>query len=121
MMKIMLKSKIWYATVTDAQLYYTGSITIDEQLMGAAGLREHEKVEVLNLNSGARIETYVIKGESGRGDICLNGPAARTGCVGDKVVILCYGIYSEDELKKLAIQFVELDEQNKIKNSYLGQ
>jgi aspartate 1-decarboxylase len=112
----MLKSKIYYATITDAQLYYKGSITIDEAIMGEADLVENEKVEVLNLNTGARIETYVIKGKRSSGTICLNGPAARTGFVGDKVVILSYGLYSEEEVEGLKPKFIELGDGNKIKN-----
>ena len=120
MLRIMLKSKIYYATVTEAELYYRGSITIDETIMVQAGIREGEKVEVLNLNNGARIETYAIKGEKDSGIICLNGPAARTGFKGDKVIILSYGIYSEDELRNHKAQFVEVDEENKVKNTFLG-
>ena len=120
MLRTMLKSKIYYATVTDACLYYKGSITIDQDLMEAADMKEGEKVEVLNLNNGARIETYVIKGKKRDGQICLNGPAARTGLVGDKLIILSYGLYEEKELKSLKTRFVELDEGNKIKNTYLA-
>ncbi len=120
MMRIMLKSKISYAVVTDAELYYKGSITIDAGIMEAAGLREGERVDILNLNNGARIQTYVIKGKKGSGVICLNGPAARSGFKGDKLAIISYGIYSEEELKNFKSQYVELDEHNKIKNTYLA-
>jgi len=119
MLRIMLKSKIYYATITDTQLYYKGSITIDERIMKEADLLEGEKVEVLNLNNGNRLETYVIKGKK-RGVICLNGPAARLGVKDDKIIILSYGFYSEEEIKNLKVKFVELDERNKIKNSYLA-
>lgn len=120
MMVTMLKSKIYYATVTEAQLYYKGSITIDEEIIKQANLHEHEKVDVLNLNNGNRIETYVIKGKRGSGVICLNGPAARTGVIGDKLIILSYGIYNEEELKNQKPAFVELDNGNKIKNTDLA-
>jgi len=119
MFRIMLKSKIYYATITDTQLYYKGSITIDERIMKEADLLEGEKVEVLNLNNGNRLETYVIKGKK-RGVICLNGPAARLGIKNDKIIILSYGLYNEEEIKNLKVRFVELDERNQIKNSYLA-
>ena len=119
MLRIMLKSKIYYATITDTQLYYKGSITIDEKIMKEADLLEGEKVEVLNLNNGNRLETYVIKGKR-KGVICLNGPAARLGVKNDKIIILSYALYNEEELKRLKVKFVELDERNKVKNSYLA-
>jgi aspartate 1-decarboxylase len=120
MMRIMLKSEVFHATITDAQLYYRGSITIDALIMKAADFYEHEKVEVLNLNNGSRLETYVIKGKPGSGTICLNGPAARMGVKGDKVVILSYAFYTEDEIKKLQSKIVELNEKNGIKNTHLA-
>lgn len=120
MMRIMLKSKIYYAVITDLQLYYRGSITIDEQIMEEANLKEGERVEVLNLNNGARLKTYAIKGKRGDGLICLNGPAARLGFKGDKVVILSYAIYSEEEIAELKAKYVELDEKNQIQNTYLA-
>ena len=115
MLRAMLKSKIYYAVITDLQLYYKGSITIDEQIMQAANLLEGERVDVLNLNNGVRLQTYVIKGEKGSGCICLNGPAARTGYKGDRVVIISYGLYSGEELNKHKPNFIELDNDNKIK------
>ena len=120
MMRIMLKSKIYYAIVTDLQLYYKGSIAIDEEIIEAANLKAGERVDVLNLNNGTRLQTYVIKGKRNSGAICLNGPAALTAKKGDKIIILSYGIYSEEELKALKAKFVELDEKNRIKNSYLA-
>ena len=120
MLRIMLKSKIFYANISDLQLYYKGSITIDERIMLEADLREGEKVDVLNLNNGVRLQTYVIKGKRGEGTICLNGPAARLGYKGDKVVIISYGMYGEEELKNLKARYVELDEHNKVKNTYLA-
>lgn len=96
----VLKSKIHKVTITQADLNYIGSITIDEALMEAANLIENEKVHVLNVNNGERIETYVIKGERNSGVICLNGPAARKAAVGDVVIILSYAIMSFEEAKK---------------------
>lgn len=95
----VLKSKIHRVTVTEANLAYVGSITIDEKLMKAANLIENEKVQVLNVNNGERLETYVIKGEYGSGIICLNGPAARKACVGDIVVIISYCTLDFEEAK----------------------
>ena len=120
MMRTMLKSKISYAVITDLQLFYKGSITIDEEIMERADVKEGEKVEVLNLNNGARLETYAIKGKRSSGVICLNGPSARLAFTGDKIVILSYGLYSEEELKNLKAHFVELDEKNRIKNTYVA-
>lgn len=94
-----LKSKIHKVTVTEANLEYEGSITIDEDLMDAANLLEHEKVMVLNMHNGERIETYVIKGERGTGVICLNGPAARKALVGDYVIILAFAQMEYEEAR----------------------
>lgn len=121
MMRIMLKSKISYAVVTEAELYYKGSITLDETLVEEAGLLVGEKVEVLNINNGQRFETYVIKGKRGSGIVCLNGPAARLGQPQDKLIILSYGIYTEEETAQLQVKYVELDERNRIENSYLAR
>lgn len=90
MMIEVCKSKIHRVTVTQADLNYVGSITIDEDLMDAANLFEHEKVQIVNINNGERLETYVIKGERNSGKICLNGPAARKVIVGDEVIIIAY-------------------------------
>ncbi len=94
----MLYSKIHRATVTDANLNYVGSITIDEDLLDAAKMRVGQKVEILNINNGERFSTYIIKGERGRGDICLNGAAARKAHQGDKIIIVAYASYDEKEL-----------------------
>ncbi|MFA4988517.1 MAG: aspartate 1-decarboxylase [Candidatus Omnitrophota bacterium] len=116
MLRTMLKSKIHRATVTEANLYYEGSITIDADLIKAADMLEYEKVEVLNLNNGDRIETYVIKGEAGSGIICLNGPAARGACPGDQVIILSY-ILAEDQLAgQNKPKIIKVDGRNQIKN-----
>jgi len=95
----VLKSKIHRVAVTEANLDYIGSITIDEDLMDTSGLIEFEKVQVVNVNNGERLETYVIKGKRGSGTICLNGPAARKAMVGDIVVIISYATMTPDEAK----------------------
>ena len=95
----MFKSKIHRATVTEANLNYVGSITLDENLMDAARLLEHEKVQVVNINNGERLETYVIKGERGSGIVCLNGPAARKVAVGDVIIVISYCSLSYEEAK----------------------
>jgi len=95
----ILKSKIHRATVTQSELNYVGSITIDHKLMQAANIIEHEKVSVLNINNGERFETYVIKGESGSGVICVNGPAARKVQVGDVVIIISYASIGFEDAK----------------------
>jgi len=115
MMRTILKSKIHRAVVTESNLHYEGSITIDEKLMKSADIFEYEKVEVLNLNNGHRIETYAIKGRSGSGVICLNGPAARAACVGDKVIIVSYALV-KDNSGKIKPKIVKVDERNRIKN-----
>lgn len=95
----LLKSKIHMVSITGANLHYIGSVTIDEDLMDAANLIENEKVQVLNLNNGERLETYVIKGKRGSGDICLNGAAARKVVVGDIVIIMSYAMLDYQEAK----------------------
>ena len=93
------KSKIHKVTVTEANLQYVGSITIDEDLMNAANLIENEKVQVVNINNGERLETYVITGERGSGTVCLNGPAARKVAVGDVIIIISYALMDFEEAK----------------------
>jgi len=93
------KSKIHKATVTNADLQYVGSVTIDEDLMDAANVIENEKVQIVNVNNGERLETYVIRGERGSGVICLNGPAARKCAVGDVVIIISYASMEFEEAK----------------------
>ena len=102
----VLKSKIHKVTITQADLHYIGSVTIDEALMEAANIIENEKVHVLNINNGERVETYVIKGERNSGVICLNGPAARKAAVGDIVIILSYAWLSFEEAKKFSPNLV---------------
>lgn len=100
-MQIQLcKSKIHRVTVTEADLHYEGSITIDENLMDAARIMEYEKVQVVNINNGERLETYVIKGERGSGVICLNGPAARKAQKGDMIIIIAYALMTPEEAKE---------------------
>lgn len=114
MFRCILRAKIHTATVTDAKLEYEGSITIDEIIMEKAGLKPFEQVMVSNMNNGERFETYVIPGKKGFGEICLNGPTARKGIIGDKVIIFCYAYLEEKELKKFKPTIVILDEKNKI-------
>lgn len=116
MLRTILKSKIHRAVVTEANLYYEGSITIDAKLMKAADILAHEKVEVLNLNNGHRLETYAICGKAGSGVICLNGPAARGACKGDIVVILTYVSAQDEEIKTIKPRIIKVDEKNRIKN-----
>jgi aspartate 1-decarboxylase len=108
-----LKSKIHRATVTQAELQYIGSITIDEALMEEAGIFEYEKVQVVDIDNGARLETYVIAGERNSGIICLNGAAARLVSVGDKVIIITYAQMTPEELKANPPRVVFVDDNNK--------
>jgi len=110
----VLKSKIHRARVTQAELNYVGSITIDEELMEAANLIANEKVQIVNNNNGARFETYVIKGERGTGTICLNGAAARLAQVGDIVIIMSYGYMEQDEARNYQPILVFPDPDNKL-------
>ncbi len=111
----ILKSKIHRVRVTEANLNYIGSITIDEELMEAANLIANEKVEVLNINNGARFETYVIKGMRGSGEICLNGPAARKALLGDIVIIVSYASMDFEDAKKYVPTIIFPDENNRLK------
>ena len=114
MWRVMCKSKIHRATVTDANLNYVGSITIDEDLMDLADMLPYEKVQVVNNNNGARLETYVITGERGKGDICLNGAAARLVQPGDTIIIITYGCYTPEELQGFNPKVIFVDENNKM-------
>jgi aspartate 1-decarboxylase len=98
----VIKSKIHKVTITGANLHYIGSITIDEDLMDAANLLENEKVHVLDLNNGERLETYVIKGKRGSGEICLNGPAARKVIIGDIIIIMSFALIDYSEAKSFS-------------------
>ena len=115
MLRLMLRSKIHRATVTGADLEYEGSLTLDEDLIQAAGILPYEQIMVSNLQNGERFETYVIPGPRGSGMVCLNGPTARKGMVGDKVIIFCYEYYSEQELARYKPTIVKVDEKNRIK------
>ncbi len=110
----LLKSKIHRVKVTQTELHYVGSITIDEDLMDAANMIENEKVQVVNINNGERLETYVIKGERGSGMICLNGPAARKAATGDSVIIISYCIMDFEEAKKYTPIAIYPDHNNKL-------
>ncbi|MCB1167524.1 MAG: aspartate 1-decarboxylase [Leptospiraceae bacterium] len=111
----LCKSKIHRATVTQAELHYMGSLTVDEELLEAAGMRPYEQVSVVNINNGARLETYTIRGERGSGVICLNGAAARLGQVGDKIIIISYGFFDPSEVPMdFEPQVVHVDESNRI-------
>lgn len=111
----VVKSKIHKATVTEANLQYVGSITIDEDLMDASNIIENEKVQVVNINNGERFDTYVIKGERGKGTVCLNGPAARKVQVGDVVIIISYASMDFEEAKTFKPTFIFPDtETNKL-------
>ncbi len=114
MQRTMCKSKIHRATVTGADLNYVGSITIDPLLMEAADLLEYEQVAVVNVNNGARFETYVIPGVPGKGEICLNGAAARLAHPGDKVIVISYAQYDEKEMERYRPVFIFVDEHNRI-------
>lgn len=121
MYRTMMKSKLHRATVTEANLNYVGSITIDEDLMDAADLLENEKVQIVNNNNGARLETYVIKGNRGTGVICLNGAAARLVQPGDHVIIISYSLMTEEQARSYAPTVVVLDEHNKPKQFLNGE
>jgi aspartate 1-decarboxylase len=108
----MMKSKIHRATVTGADLSYVGSITLDPELMELAEMREYEQVHVLDIDNGARFETYIIRGEPGSGDVVLNGAAARLVQPGDKVIVITYGVYDEAELEHYEPRVVHVDDRN---------
>ena len=114
MLRTMCKGKIHRATVTQANLNYVGSITIDQDLLDAANIYPYEKVQVVNLNNGSRLETYTIAGARGSGVICLNGAAARLTSEGDLVIIISYAQYSEEEIRALVPQIVFVDEENRL-------
>ncbi len=113
MRRRMMKSKIHRATVTDADLHYVGSITIDRDLMDQADLLEYEQVAVVDVDNGARLETYVIEGERGSGSICLNGAAARLVAPGDRVIIISYAEYDAAELEGHEPTVVHVDRSNR--------
>ena len=110
----VLKSKIHRVKVTESELHYVGSITIDPDLMEAANLVENEKVDVLNINNGERLETYVIKGNRGTGQICLNGPAARKAQIGDLIIVVSYASMDFEEAKKFKPVIVFPNDENRL-------
>ncbi|MFZ9759985.1 MAG: aspartate 1-decarboxylase [Candidatus Kapaibacteriota bacterium] len=114
MKRIMFKSKIHRATITQAELHYEGSLTIDTELMDAADLLPYEKVSIVNINNGERLETYIIPGERGSKTICLNGAAARKGAVGDRIIIISYATMSEEEARSYKPTIVLVNEKNDI-------
>lgn len=114
MLITMFKSKIHRATVTEADLNYVGSVTVDRDLMDAAGLREHEQVDVLNITNGNRFTTYVIEGERGSGTLCLNGACARLAAVGDLVIVVSYAQMTPEEADRHEPVSVHVDSRNQI-------
>jgi aspartate 1-decarboxylase len=110
----ILKSKVHRAVITEANLNYVGSLTLDESLMEAANMIENEKVQVVNINNGSRIETYLIKGKRGSGTCCLNGPAARQGAVGDVVIVISYAHMDFEKAKSFSPWIIFPREGNKI-------
>lgn len=117
MLRSMLKSKIHQAVVTEANLQYEGSITIDASLMRAADLLPGEQVHVVNLNNGSRIETYAVEGPAGSGTICMNGAAARWAQVGDTVILISYALLEEREARELKPKIVFVDRNNRIRET----
>lgn len=114
MFRTMLNGKIHRATVTEANLNYVGSITIDQAILEQVDMLPNEKVQIVNNNNGARLETYIIKGPSGSGMVCLNGAAARSAEVGDTIIIMSYGIFTEEQAKTHQPKVVILGEKNKV-------
>lgn len=121
MRRRMMKSKIHRATVTDANLDYVGSITIDRDLMDRADLLEYEQVAVVDIDNGARLETYVIQGERGSGEICLNGAAAHLIHTGDKVIVISYADYDHAELAGYEPEIVHVDTANRLISEELAR
>ena len=116
----MLYSKLHRATVTDANLNYVGSITIDQNLLDAANMRVGQKIDIVNINNGERFSTYIIPGERGKGDICLNGAAARKVHKGDKIIIIAYATMTEEEADIFQPKIVILDDDNGIEQAFTG-
>lgn len=115
MLRTMYKSKIHRATLTDADLHYEGSVTVDSDLLDAADILPHEKVQIVNINNGSRLETYVLPGEAG--EICLNGAAARLGAPGDLVIIISYAEVDDLEAREWEPKTILVDEHNRIKSA----
>ena len=123
MLRNMMKSKIHQATVTEANLQYEGSITVDADLLKAADILAGERVQVVNLMNGSRIETYCLEGPSGSGTICLNGGAARWAQVGDKIILISYALVEEEEVRRMKRKVIFVDAANRIREekSAVGQ
>ena len=116
----MLYSKLHRATVTDANLNYVGSITIDTELINAAKMRVGQKIDIVNVNNGERFSTYIIPGEAGKREMCLNGAAARKVHKGDKIIVIAYATMTEDEADKYEPKVVILDDDNNIAQEFSG-
>lgn len=114
MQRFMLKSKIHRARITAANLYYEGSFTVDEEILKEADILPHEKVSIVNINNGERFETYVIPGDAGKREFCLNGAAARKGAVGDEIIIISYANMDDDEIRNYKPTIVHIDKNNNI-------
>lgn len=118
----LCKSKIHRATITQAELHYQGSLTVDEDLLDAAGLRPYEEIQIVNINNGARLETYLIQGERGSGVICLNGAAARLGQKGDLVILISYGFFNPADVPdNYEPTVVHVDAANRISSVTSGE
>ena len=117
MLNEFLYGKIHRATVTEANLDYVGSITIDKALLNASGIKQNQKVEILNINKGERFSTYVIEGKENSGTICLNGAAARKALVNDKIIIVAYALLDENEQKTFVPKIAHVDSENKLINN----
>ncbi|MCK5504995.1 MAG: aspartate 1-decarboxylase [Thermodesulfovibrionia bacterium] len=113
MLRCMLRAKLHKATVTESNIAYEGSLTVDEALLAASGIKPYEQVMISNLNNGERFETYVIPGKENSGVICLNGPTARKGTVGDVIIIFSYGYFKEEDIKDFSPRIIKLDEKNR--------
>ena len=114
MLRCMLRAKVHMATVTEANIAYEGSITIDEAILKEAGMLPFEQVMISNVNNGERFETYIIPGKKNSGEICLNGPTARKGVVGDKVILFCYSYLDDSEIKEFSPKIVHVDPKHRI-------
>ncbi|MCC7430462.1 aspartate 1-decarboxylase [bacterium] len=115
MLRTMCRAKIHRATVTQAELHYEGSLTVDSAILEQVQIAPYEKVSIVNVNNGQRFETYIIEGEPNSGVFCLNGAAARLGQVGDKIIVIAYGLVEDQEVKGFSPKVVLLDDNNKIK------
>jgi aspartate 1-decarboxylase len=116
----MLYSKLHRATVTEANLHYVGSLTIDQDLLDAANMRVGQKIDIVNINNGERFSTYIIPGESGKKEMCLNGAAARKVHVGDKIIVIAYATMSEEEADSFEPKIVILEDDNSIAQEFKG-